>query len=90
MFMYSSDQLSVADVDKLFPSQVEDGSLRKATEALRSHMKEGFEAARGLGMPPAEALGHVLCWVAAEMALIGAGQKSGGASKPAPAWDPRV
>ena len=33
-------------------------------------MIAGFEEALGHGMPPMEALGQVLCWVASEMARI--------------------
>lgn len=74
MLLHPSLQLTISEVDSLFPREPHDCPRGKAEEALHSHLIIGFEEALGLGMPPMEALGHVLCWVASEMARIKTGQ----------------
>lgn len=75
MFVYQNTQLAISEMDNLFPEPPADAVAAKAEEALHSHMIIGFEEALGLGMPPMEALSHVLCWVATEMARLNAGQQ---------------
>jgi hypothetical protein len=62
--------VSLSTRHKIFPRQPDDFPCGNAEEALHSHLIIGFEEALGLGMSPMEALGHVLCWVASEMARI--------------------
>jgi hypothetical protein len=75
MFVYQNTHLAISEMDNLFPQQSGDAASAKAEEALHSHMIIGFEEALSLGMPPMEALSHVLCWVATEMARLNAGQQ---------------
>jgi hypothetical protein len=85
MLLHPNIQLSISDVDSLFPRQPYDSLQVKAEEALHSHVVVGFEEALALGMPPLEALGHVLCWVASEMARIKPAQVAQeGARAPSP------
>ena len=70
MLLNPNIQLAIPEMDSLFPRQPDDFPRGKAEEALHSHLIIGFEEALGHGMPPMEALGHVLCWVASEMARI--------------------
>jgi hypothetical protein len=76
-------QLAIPEMDNLFPRQPDDFGQGNAEEALQSHLIIGFEEALGLGMPPMEALGHVLCWVASEMARIRTAQGAQGGAQTA-------
>ena len=78
MLLHPDIQLTVPEMDRLFPRQPNASASRKAEEALQSHIIIGFEEALDLGMPPMEALGHVLCWVASEMARIATPRQGGG------------
>jgi hypothetical protein len=74
MLLQPSTELTISEMDSLFPREPHDSPRGKAEEALHSHLIIGFEEVLDLGMPPMEALGHVLCWVATEMARIKTGQ----------------
>ena len=86
MLMHPDMKLAISEMDDLFPGQpFGSSSCCKAEETLHSHLIMGFEEALSLGLPPMEALGHVLCWVASEMGRIGSGQDpQGGEAAPAP------
>ncbi len=71
MLLHANVQQEI--LENLFPRKSGDPVFGKAEEALRSHMIEGFEEALENGMPPMEALGHVLNWAATEMARINGG-----------------
>jgi len=70
MLLHPNIELTISEMDNLFPNQTHDFLRGKAEEALHSHLMIGFEEALGFGMPPMEALGQVLCWVASEIAHI--------------------
>ena len=70
MLLHPNTELTISEMDRLFPDQTHDTLRGKAEEALHSHLIIGFEEALALGMPPMEALGQVLCWVASEIAHI--------------------
>lgn len=71
MLLHTNVQSEI--LENLFPLKSENTIFGKAEEALRSHMIIGFEEALDQGMPPMEALGHVLNWAATEMARINGG-----------------
>ncbi len=79
MLMHQDTRLSIPELESLFPGHPEK-IVGTAEDALQSHIIIGFEEALGLGMPPMEALSHVLCWVAYEMARINAEQRAGSAA----------
>ena len=83
MLLNPNIQLAIPEMDNLFPRQPDDFRQGNAEEALHSHLIIGFEEALGLGMPPMEALGHVLCWVASEMARIRTAQGAQGGAQTA-------
>ena len=87
MLLNPNIQLAIPEMDNLFPRQPDDFRQGNAEEALHSHLIIGFEEALGLGMPLMEALGHVLCWVASEMARIRTAQGSQGAQTALPKAD---
>lgn len=66
MLLHPNLSLSTVDIDSLFPCNTK--SNVSAEDALHSHMIIGFEEAIASGMMPLEALGHVLSWVASEVA----------------------
>ena len=70
MLLRPNIELTISEMDNLFPDQTHDTLRGKAEEVLHSHLIIGFEEALSLGMPPMEALGQVLCWVASEIAHI--------------------
>ncbi len=72
--LHTNVDLTLSQADRLFPSQPLESRQDKAEEVLNSHLITGFEEALSLGMPPLEAFGHVLNWVASEMARIKTGQ----------------
>ncbi len=74
MLLRPNIELTISQMDNLFPNKVDDDLRGKAEETLHSHLIIGFEEALSLGMPPMEALGQVLCWVASEIAHIKAEQ----------------
>ena len=78
MLFYPNQQLTIPEMDSLFPDQPDVAPRSKAEEVLQSHLITGFEEALSLGMPPMEALGLVLCWVASEMARIKTAQDAQG------------
>ena len=70
MLLHPNAELTISEMDSLFPDKT-DACLRgKAEKSLHSHLIIGFEEALALGMPPMEALGQVLVWVASEIAHI--------------------
>lgn len=69
MFDQNEDFKS-ADLEELFAGSMNLATPQNAVETLQSHMIVGFEEALHLGLPPMEALGQVLSWVASEMARI--------------------
>ncbi len=73
MLIQPNAQPEVSEMEKLFPGKPDEQVLGRAEEALRAHMIIGFEEALENGMPPMEALGHVLSWAASEMARINSG-----------------
>lgn len=87
MLLNPDIQIAIPEMDNLFPRQPDDFPQGNAEEALHSHLIIGFEEALGLGMPPMEALGHVLCWVASEMARIRTAQSPQGKSTALPKAD---
>ena len=85
MLLHPNLKLAASDVDSLFPRDTT--ATLKAEEALHSHMIIGFEEAIANGMLPLQALGHVLSWVASEMARFQTEQYTQGAPDPsAKAW----
>ena len=70
MLLHPNTELTISEMDSLFPNETHNVLRGKAEEALHSHLIIGFEEALALGMPPMEALGQVLCWVASEIAHI--------------------
>ncbi len=70
MLLHSNTELTISEMDSLFPNKTDDSLRGKAEEVLHSHLIIGFEEALALGMPPMEALGQVLVWVASEIAHI--------------------
>ncbi len=70
MLLRPNIELTISEMDNLFPNPTQDSLKGKAEEVLHSHLIIGFEEALALGMPPMEALGQVLCWVASEIAHI--------------------
>ena len=70
MLLHPNIELTISEMDNLFPDKTNDSLQGKAEEALHSHLIIGFEEALALGMPPMEALGQVLCWVASEIAHV--------------------
>ena len=70
MLLHPNTELTISEMDNLFPNQTHDTLRGKAEEVLHSHLITGFEEALAFGMPPMEALGQVLCWVASEIAHI--------------------
>lgn len=81
MLLHPHLSLPSSDLDSLFPS--DPAEKVNAEEALHSHMIIGFEEAIANGMLPLEALGHVLSWVASEMARFQTEQYTQGASSSA-------
>ena len=77
MLLHTNLKLPASETESLFPRDT--APKIKAEEALHSHMIIGFEEAIANGMLPLEALGHVLSWVASEMARFQTEQYTQGA-----------
>ncbi len=74
MILHTNVDLTLSQADRLFPSEPVHSAQGKAEEVLNSHLIVGFEEALSHGMSPLEAFGHVLNWVACEMARVKPGQ----------------
>jgi hypothetical protein len=71
----SQRRIFEVDVDDLFPDLPEKAGPDKAADLLLSHIIVGFEESLRAGMPPMEALAHVLRWVGREMARVDIAQR---------------
>ncbi|MBT3069969.1 hypothetical protein KKP04_03685 [Rhodomicrobium sp. Az07] len=68
--MSQNSQIEIDLLGSLCSASAAPRADEEAVDVLRSSLIEGFEKAIDLGVPPLQALAHILDWVSDEMARV--------------------